>query len=233
MIEKAYKLEFLEKPKFLGIKITIVPVIQQSILSKEQKSNGNGRSKLHLFRFLQHVISNSQEKWGNETCYKPQTTEQVSRKETFQNGQYDKSDTFSQKGRFRSNTRCLLSYQDFQISQKISSVPISWESLPVSSTVFWSHGSSPNIYKIVSVVAAHLRMRGIRLATYLDDWLALNAVKNGLLKDRETIHNLLFRLGFIINKGKSHLIVTQSLTYIGGWFNLALGLVFPTPERVV
>ena len=52
--------------------------------------------------------------------------------------------------------------------------------------------------KVVSVVAAYLRMQSIRLAVYLDDWLALNAVRKLLLRDRQVILNLLSRLGFLV-----------------------------------
>ena len=87
--------------------------------------------------------------------------------------------------------------------------------------------------KVVSVVAAHLRMQSIRLAVYLDDWLALNAIRRLLLQDREKILNLLSQLGFLINVEKSELTPTQDITYIGGRFLLAKGIVLPTVDRIV
>ena len=46
--------------------------------------------------------------------------------------------------------------------------------------------TSPRVFtKVVAVAAAHLRMQSIRLAVHLDDWLALNAIKQMLLRDRE------------------------------------------------
>ena len=94
--------------------------------------------------------------------------------------------------------------------------------------------TSPRVFtKVVSVVAAHLRMQSIRLAVYLDDWLALNAIRRLLLQDREKILNLLSQLGFLINVEKSELTPTQDITYIGGRFLLAKGIVLPTVDRIV
>ena len=93
--------------------------------------------------------------------------------------------------------------------------------------------TSPRVFtKVVSVVAAHLRKQSIRLAVYLDDWLALNAVRKLLLRDRQVVLNLLSRLGFLVNVKKSALEPSQDLTYIGGNFCLDKGIVLPTPDRV-
>ena len=79
---------------------------------------------------------------------------------------------------------------------------------------------SPHCFtKIISVVIAHLRMQNVRLASYLDDWLIVNAIRQILLLDRERLLNLLHKLGFIINWEKSALIHSQTVTYIGALFN--------------
>ena len=93
--------------------------------------------------------------------------------------------------------------------------------------------SAPRVFtKIVSVVAAHLRAQNIRLASYLDDWLAVNQIRRQLLQDREKCLNLLISLGFIINKEKSELIPKQQITYIGGLFLFDQEIVTPTPDRI-
>lgn len=86
--------------------------------------------------------------------------------------------------------------------------------------------------KVVSVVTAYLRMQNVRLASYLDDWLVVNAIRKALLLDREKLLSLLHKLGFIINWEKSALIPSQTVTYIGALFNFRTGMVLPTPERV-
>ncbi|CAC5376712.1 unnamed protein product [Mytilus coruscus] len=92
---------------------------------------------------------------------------------------------------------------------------------------------APRVFtKIVTVIAAHLRIQNVRLATYLDDWLLVNMQKYSLVLDREKTLNLLTRLGFIVNLEKSSLIPAQSITYIGALFNFKKEIVSPTPERM-
>lgn len=86
--------------------------------------------------------------------------------------------------------------------------------------------------KIVSVVAAYLRMQNMRLAIYLDDWFLVNQIKKWLLLDKNRALNLLVDLGFMINLEKFALQPDQSVIYIGAHFLLNKGLVCPTEERV-
>lgn len=86
--------------------------------------------------------------------------------------------------------------------------------------------------KITSVVTAYLRMQDVTLASYLDDWLMLNFLIQILLEQRDKTLNLLMDLGFIINLDKSFLVPSQIFTYIGCLFNLALGTVQPTLDRI-
>ena len=84
------------------------------------------------------------------------------------------------------------------------------------------------------MIAAHLRAQNFnfRLASYLDDWLALNLLERLLLQDREKCQTLLVALGFKLNKGKSELIPKQELVYIGDAFHLKLRIVTPTSARL-
>ncbi|CAC5377945.1 unnamed protein product [Mytilus coruscus] len=92
---------------------------------------------------------------------------------------------------------------------------------------------APQIFtKIVSVVAAYLRAQNLRMVVYLDDWIIVNQDQNQLILDREKCLNLIVSLGFIVNKEKSNLIPSQSVTYLGGVFHLEKGLIFPTLERI-
>ncbi|CAC5356039.1 unnamed protein product [Mytilus coruscus] len=93
--------------------------------------------------------------------------------------------------------------------------------------------SAPRVFtKIVSVVAAYLRTKNIRLVVYLDDWLIINQQKAHLCLDRAECLNLLVSLGFIVNKEKSKLVPSQKLIYLGAFFDLEKGLIFPTQERI-
>ncbi|VDI62494.1 Hypothetical predicted protein [Mytilus galloprovincialis] len=62
---------------------------------------------------------------------------------------------------------------------------------------------APRVFtKIVTVVAAHLRIQNIRLATYLDDWLLVNAQEKMLISDREKTLNLLIKFGIYSKSSK-------------------------------
>lgn len=84
--------------------------------------------------------------------------------------------------------------------------------------------------KIMSVVAAYLRAKAVRLAVYLDDWLQLNQRRALIFKEAQMTLNLLLDLGFIINKNKSSLVPKQVIVYLRSLFHLKRGLIFPTKE---
>jgi hypothetical protein len=84
--------------------------------------------------------------------------------------------------------------------------------------VFEAFGLSPapRIFtKILKVVMAFLRRRGIRLVIHLDDILILNESKEGLLADNDIVIGLLQSLGFLINWEKSIIVPTQTIEYLG------------------
>ena len=75
---------------------------------------------------------------------------------------------------------------------------------------------SPRVFvRCTEAAVAPLRRQGIRLATYLDDWLVLaQSVQLARAHTRVlTLH--LQRLGFVLNAEKSMLSPTQSLTFLG------------------
>ena len=97
---------------------------------------------------------------------------------------------------------------------------------------FGSNQAPRNFTKIVTVIAAHLRMQNLRMAVYLDDWFLVNQVKQMLILNKRKALNLLADLGFLINLEKSSLIPSQHITYIGAVFHLDRGIVCPTLERI-
>ena len=93
--------------------------------------------------------------------------------------------------------------------------------------------SAPRTFvKVMAVIVAHLRKKGLRLASYIDDWLNLNQSKQDLIENRDLLLSLLYRLGLMINKEKSLLVPVQVIIYLGSSFDLKKGLVFPTQERI-
>ena len=149
-----------------------------------------------------------------------------------QNGLYEKSHTISRKRRLVHNSRlkcsrCILPKKIFKHHRKYLRFSFKCKVFQFRVLSFGPTVAPRVFSKVTSVVAAYLRQQSIRLATYLDDWLVLNQITM-----EKSIHRSKFRLGFMINKEKSNLLPSQDLTYIGGHFLLAEGLVFPTLERV-
>ena len=59
-----------------------------------------------------------------------------------------------------------------------------------------------NFTKIVTVIAAYLRMQNLRLAAYLDDRFLVNQIRQLLTRDKIGKINLFSKLGFLINLEK-------------------------------
>ena len=241
IIQKGYKLEFLKKPAFGGIKHTRVPPDQielisleiESLLKKnaiEKVSTKNAKAGFYSTLFL--VAKKSGEmrpvinlrplnKYLRKLHFKMDTLCKVL--DLVQTGDWgltlDLKDAYFHIKVFKKHRKYLRFCFQNQVYQ--------FRALCFGPTV------SPRVFtKVVAVVTAHLHRQNIRLASYLDDWLAVNQLRRMLLQNRDVILNLLFHLGFIVNKDKSNLVPTQKLTYIGGLFHLNTGLVYPTETRV-
>ena len=229
IIQKGYKLEFLKKPAFGGIKHTRVPPDQielisleiESLLKKnaiEKVSTKNAKAGFYSTLFL--VAKKSGEmrpvinlrplnKYLRKLHFKMDTLCKVL--DLVQTGDWgltlDLKDAYFHIKVFKKHRKYLRFCFQNQVYQ--------FRALCFGPTV------SPRVFtKVVAVVTAHLHRQNIRLASYLDDWLAVNQLRRMLLQNRDVILNLLFHLGFIVNKDKSNLVPTQKLTYIGGLFHL-------------
>ena len=76
--------------------------------------------------------------------------------------------------------------------------------------------SAPRIFtRLMLIVGAFLRTRGIRLIQYLDDWLILNQNRSDLIRDLEFVANLISNLGLLINVEKSEIVPSQDFIFIG------------------
>ena len=75
---------------------------------------------------------------------------------------------------------------------------------------------SPRVFvKCTQAAVAPLRQRGVRIATYIDDWLTLATSRQEALFHTRQVVDLLSSLGFTINYTKSVLVPTQVIDYIG------------------
>ncbi|KAJ1098777.1 hypothetical protein NDU88_003884 [Pleurodeles waltl] len=93
--------------------------------------------------------------------------------------------------------------------------------------------SAPRVFtKVMSVVAAELRKRGIAVLPYLDDWLIKAKSPELVLHHLQSTTQLLFDLGFSVNMPKSHLEPSQRLLFIGAVLDTTLNRAFPPPQRM-
>ena len=75
---------------------------------------------------------------------------------------------------------------------------------------------SPRVFvRCTEAAIAPLRRRGIRLATYLDDWLLLARSEQEASLNTRIVTKHLSDLGFVINAEKSQLSPTQEISFLG------------------
>ncbi|XP_038126440.1 uncharacterized protein LOC119773526 [Cyprinodon tularosa] len=75
---------------------------------------------------------------------------------------------------------------------------------------------SPRVFiRCTEAAVAPLRRRGIRLATYLDDWLLLAQSEQEARVHTHIVTKHLMDLGFVINMEKSHPSPTQEICFLG------------------
>ena len=91
----------------------------------------------------------------------------------------------------------------------------------------------PRVFtKLMKVVVAILRKRGIWLVIYLDDLLFLNSSKDGVLADLKVAIELIESLGFLIKWSKSVTVPSQVMEYLGIIVD-SLNLSFALPQDKV
>ena len=91
--------------------------------------------------------------------------------------------------------------------------------------------SAPFLFTwIVRPLVRTLRSAGVRIHTYLDDWIVYHPNRQTLEKHTQWVLQMAALMGFKVNREKSNLTPTQNLIYLGMEFNLKDQTVFP-PEK--
>ena len=81
-------------------------------------------------------------------------------------------------------------------------------------------------------VIAYLRLQGIHVYPYIDDWLVVSS-RSQALKDAKFILRLLPHLSLTVNTEKSHLKPSKIVHYIGAKLDGLKGRVFLLAERIL
>ncbi|KAK7105998.1 hypothetical protein V1264_017305 [Littorina saxatilis] len=86
---------------------------------------------------------------------------------------------------------------------------------------------------VVRQFCALIRGQGIRLRTYLDDWLIQNQAQSLCLSHTQIVLREAAELGFRNNSTKSELTPSQNFTYLGMVFDTVEWTVQPSQRRII
>ena len=94
--------------------------------------------------------------------------------------------------------------------------------------------TAPRVFtRIVRVIEAFIKIHGVDMHQYLDDWLMKNQSKSLVERHRDLTLFWVNKLGFLVNEGKSQLIPTQASAFLGSTLDLLNMLVFPSERRIL
>ena len=110
---------------------------------------------------------------------------------------------------------CISLCPRTQFLTKVPVFPVEKQLSCLPRAAIWAKFLSQGIYKLIRLIAACLRKRGIRMIVFLDDLLILgSSIKESKANTQLTL-DLLQWLGVTINWEKSMVVPTQSLTFLG------------------
>ena len=93
---------------------------------------------------------------------------------------------------------------------------------------------SPWVFsRLVATVIAHLRLQGIRIFYYLDDWLIVAESQSVLQSHLRTTLQLVQNLGFIVNLKKSVFTPQKMPVYLGASLDIRRLIARPVEPRVL
>ena len=94
--------------------------------------------------------------------------------------------------------------------------------------------TAPRVFtRIVRVIEAFLKVQGVDMHQYLDDWLMKSQWKSLVERHRDLTLFWVNKLGFLVNEGKSQLTPTQAPAFLGSTLDLLNVLVFPSERRIL
>ena len=94
--------------------------------------------------------------------------------------------------------------------------------------------TAPQVFtRLMAPIPAILHRYGIRILRYLDDWLILAKSRTICIQARDRLLHLCEELGLQVNHGKSSLVPSQDMTYLGMQILSVWFIAKPTETRVV
>ena len=93
---------------------------------------------------------------------------------------------------------------------------------------------SPWVFtRLVASLVGYLRLRGVRIFHYLDDWLVVAGSEALLFDHLDLVLRTAQQLGFLINWEKSSLIPQRCPVYLGAVLNFPSRLARPSDRRIL
>ncbi|XDV51917.1 hypothetical protein PO909_020709 [Leuciscus waleckii] len=205
-VELGYRLQFSSPPpKFNGVVWTVVGPEQvrvmeqevQSLLVKDSFGHRTCSSARQGVRVLQPVLHSSQEGWGVASNNRSQALESFSEEIQVQdahNSSHRESDPVRGLVRHDRSKGRILPYFHPSMSQEVPEVRFLPFGLALSPRTFT---------KCMDAVLAPLRLQGIRVLNYIDDWLILARSREMAVRHRDVVLAHIRCLGLRLNTKKS------------------------------
>ena len=93
--------------------------------------------------------------------------------------------------------------------------------------------TAPRVFtRVVKALISFLRKRGLKIFSYLDDWLLAHQDPEKLREHTELALVETEKAGFVINQSKSDLAPTLKPMYLGAELDMVRGLAHPSLERI-
>ena len=186
--------------------------------------------------FLQPSLPGAEKDRGFTSCHRSLPLERPSGYSAVQDGDPGFSPGFHQRERMdcvHRHTGRISSRSHGKVCTEIPQIHGNGQVYQFTCLPFGLATSPREFTKLLRPVVQLLRLQGIKLHVYLNDWLirASSAVQARTLAD--LVLQVLQHLGWVINFSKSDLVPSQQFDFIGMQFNTCVYTVAPLPKMRV
>ncbi|KAI2646822.1 Protein P [Labeo rohita] len=126
-----------------------------------------------------------------------------------------------------------LMFKMLTLSQEVPEVCFRGQSIPISgSPILQPRTLTPHFHKVYGCSSGSSGIQGIRILTYIDDWLILAQTEQMAVQHRDVVLAHMKELGLRLNTKKSVLSPLQRTTYLGVVWDSATMQAHLSPARI-